>query len=172
MHTDFHLAPWGMFYAAVMYIVGNAIWTNHLVRERQWLGWLMWLISAAGVVIAGALIEIRLSTEPAGLWATLSGVAPEKHWIIVSLYALLSFPGAASIIFRQNTAWTRLAVTASAMLVFIPLGHQLHDPDNSRLALSIGITLITCSIMWVWISLLDSEPAHQRKTVPVEEMGA
>jgi len=171
MHTDFHLAPWGMFYAAIMYVAGNAIWTNHIVRQRQWLGWLLWLLSAGIVVVAGALIEIRLSGEPAGLWETLTGVAPEKYWIIVSLYALLSFPGAASVIFRQGKTWTQLTVTASAMLIFIPLGHQLHDPDNARLAMSLGITLVTCAIMWMWVALLDSEPQHQRKTVPVEEMG-
>ncbi|HXH73242.1 MAG TPA: hypothetical protein VNI58_10550 [Mariprofundaceae bacterium] len=169
MHIDFEFAPWGMFYAALMYIVGNGIWTNHLVRRKQWLGWLMWSASAILVVLAGAVIELRLSGG-SGLWADLSSADLEKYWIIATLYALLSFPGAASIIFRQDIAWTRLAVTAIAMLVFIPLGGQLHDPENNRLALSIGITLATCAIMWFWITLLDCEPEHRRKTVPVEEM--
>jgi len=169
MHTDFHLAPWGMFFAALMYIVGNGVWANHLVRQKQWLGWLLWSLSAVLILLAGAAIELRLSGE-GSLWSTLTGVDPEKHWIIVTLYSLLSVPAAASIIFRQSVAWTRLAITASAILVFIPLGTQLHNPDDSYFAISLGITLATCSIMWFWITLLDCEPKHQRKTVPVEEM--
>ena len=171
MHIDFQFAPWGMFVAALMYVVGNGVWTNHLARNNYWIGWLLWIGSAVILLIAGAFIEGRLAGS-GSIWELLSGVEPEKHWIIVTLYALLSVPGTASVLFRQNMAWTRLAVIATALLVFIPLGTQLHDPDNSYLALSLGITLAVCAIMWLWTSLLDCEPEHKRKTVTVEEMSS
>jgi len=94
----------------------------------------------------------------------------ENHWIIATLYMLMSIPGAASVLFHQSLNWTRLATLSTALIVLIPLGTQLHDPNDPRLALSLGITLALCGILWLWSSMLDCEPAHHRKTVPLEEM--
>jgi len=169
MHIDFSFAPWGMIFAAFMYVVGNGIWMNQLARRNAWLGWLMWLISAIVILILGAAVEVRLAGGE-GILNQLSSVAMDNHWIVVTLYALISVPGAASVLFRQETSWTRLAVCATALLIFIPLGSQLSDPDNGRLALSLGITIAVAGLMWFWSLLFDVEPEHQRKTVPVEEM--
>lgn len=171
MHIDFTFAPWGMVFAAFMYIVGNGVWLNPAARRSVWLGWLFWIISAAAMLVLGAAIELRLGGGE-GIMAQLSGVDMENHWIIVTLYALLSVPAAASVMFRQDLNWTRLAVCATAMLIFIPLGSQINDPDDSRLALSLGITLAVVGLMWFWSLFFDVEPEHQRKTVPVEETDA
>ena len=34
MHIEFTNAPWGMAFAALMYLIGNGIWINHLVRHK------------------------------------------------------------------------------------------------------------------------------------------
>lgn len=169
MNTDFTFAPWGMTYAALMYVIGNGVWTNYLVRQKPWAGWLMWSISAALIVIAGAAIQLRLGGGD-GVWAIISSTSSESHWIVVTLYALLSIPGAASILFRQSVDWTRFGILATALLVFIPLGAQLNDPASNHLVFSLGITLAVCSLMWVWSLLLDCEPEHKRKTIPIKEM--
>ncbi|MFQ5519341.1 MAG: hypothetical protein ACE5E3_04985, partial [Mariprofundus sp.] len=118
----------------------------------------------------GAVIEQRLGGSEAEIWTLLTSVNIENHWIVATLYALLSIPGAAAVLFRQSVGWTRLGVLTIAVIVFIPLGQQLHDPNDSHLFLSIGITAAVCGLMWLWSMMLDAEPAHQRKTVPVEEM--
>lgn len=46
--VHFELAPWGMFFAGLMYVIGNGVWVNHLVRQRRWLGWLLWSLAAVG----------------------------------------------------------------------------------------------------------------------------
>ncbi len=171
MQIDFQIAHWGMIFAALTYVIGNAVWTNHLARQRIWTGWLMWTIAAVLILFAGAAVESRLAGS-GDIMATLSAVDGEKHWIIVTLFALLSVPGAASVLFRQSVAWTRFAVIASALLVFIPLGNQLHDPNDSRIALSLGITLAVAGLLWMISSLLDREPVHKRKTIPLEEADA
>jgi len=169
MHTDFTFAPWGMIYAALMYVIGNGIWTNHLARQKPWLGWLMWSVSAILIIFIGAIIELRLAGGSSVL-NKLTSVNIENHWIVVTLYALLSIPGAASVLFRQSVDWTRLGVLATALIVFIPLGAQLNDPENNRLLFSLGVTLAICGLLWVWSMMLDCEPVHKRKTVPLEEM--
>ncbi len=171
MHIDFTFAPWGMIFAAFMYIVGNGVWQNGLARQRIWLGWLLWVLSAAAILVLGAAIEIRLGGGES-IVDQLTSVDIENHWITLTLYALLSVPAAASVLFRQDLAWTRLAVCATALLVFIPLGSQINDPDDSRLAFSLGITLAVVGLMWFWSLLFDVEPEHQRKTIPVEEADA
>jgi hypothetical protein len=169
MHNDFTFASWGMIFAALMYVVGNGVWTNHVARQKLWLGWLMWSVTAILIVFAGTIIELRLAGG-SGIWVRLTSVNVENHWIVVSLYALLSIPGAASVLFRQSVGWTRLGLLATALIVFVPLGAQIHDPENSRLILSLGVTLATCGLLWTWSMLLDCEPIYKRKTVPLEEM--
>lgn len=169
MNIDFTLAPWGMAFGAFMYVIGNGVWTNHLARNKAWMGWLLWSLSAIVVILLGAIIEQKLGSNES-IGNILTTVNVENHWIVVTLYALLSIPGAAALLFRQSVSWTRLGVLATALIVFIPLGTQLHDPNDPRLLLSIGITAATCGLVWLWSIMLDCEPAHQRKTVPVEEM--
>jgi len=158
MEIDFQYAPWGMFFAATMYVVGNGVWINHLARRRAWIGWLLWIASGLLFLVAGAAAEAHIGTNQTSVWHQLSSVAPTNHWIILTLYALLSFPGAASVLLRQSISWTRISILAPAIIVLLPVGEQLGNPDNNYLALSIGITLATCAILWLWQSLLDCEP--------------
>ncbi|MDQ6996002.1 MAG: hypothetical protein Q9M82_00895 [Mariprofundus sp.] len=170
MTTDFALAPWGMTFAALMFVIGNGVWTNNIVRHKPWLGWVLWSASAVIIIVIAAAIELRLSGSDSGIWTRLTSVNGENHWIVIMLYMLISVPGAAGVLFHQSVNWTRMAVLATALVVFIPLGKQLHDPNDSRLFLSLGITLAMCGLIWLWSVLLDCEPAHQRKTVPLAEM--
>jgi len=171
MQIDFSIAPWGMTFAALMYVIGNGAWTNHIVRHKPWLGWVVWGASSIVIIVIAAAIELRLSGQ-SGIWSRLTSVNIENHWIVVTLYALISVPGAASVLFRQSVNWTRLAVLAIGLILFIPVGTQLHDPNDPRLFLSLGMTLASCGLIWLWSVLLDCEPVHQRKTVPLAEADA
>lgn len=170
MDIDYSLVPWGMAFAAFMYIIGNGVWMNNLVRSNLWWGWLLWSLSALFIVLGSILIQQRLGSE--GNFAEiLVGNTVETYWIIATLYALMSIPAAAGVMFRQSVGWTRFGVIATGLILFIPLGIQVQDPDNSHLLLSIGVTHVVVILMWIWSALLDCEPEHKRKTVPLEEMG-
>jgi len=169
MNIDFSLAPWGMAFAALMFLIGNGAWTNHIVRHKPWLGWVLWGMTVPFIIILGAVIELRLGGATGGIWSLITSVNIENHWIVGMLYALISVPGAASVLFHQNVNWTRMAILATTLIVMIPLGSQINDPNDPRIALSLGITLALCGVIWLWSTMLDCDPAHQRKTVPVEE---
>jgi len=158
-----HMA-WGIAYASMMYIIGNGVWVNHLARKKQWLGWLMWLTAGLLVIIFGALIEIRLSGAASGIWQRLTDVDKENHWIVLVLFALMSVPGAASVILKQTVHWTRMALIIPAIVVFIPVGMQLGAPSGSNIAAGLGLTLTICAMLLVWQFMLDrTEPAQQEK---------
>ena len=167
--VQFELAPWGMFFAGLMYVVGNGVWVNHLVRQRRWLGWLLWSLSAVGLLFLAAMFETHLDTESGmGIWQRLTSVDPENHWIAVTLYALISVPGAGAVLLKQDVRWTRLAIIAPALLIFIPLGQQLMNPNDNYTALSLGVAMAVSAMMLVWQMLLDCEPdAVQEKTTAV-----
>lgn len=159
MQVSFEYAPWGVFFAGLMYVIGNGVWVNHLVRERNWLGWPLWLAAGVMFLLVAALFESRLDTASSmGMWERLTGVDGENHWIALSLFALLSVPGAASVLFRQSIRWTRLALLLPAVMIFIPMGRQLANPDNNYLLLSLGAAAVVCAAMYVWQMLLDVEP--------------
>jgi len=169
MNIDYTLAPWGMAAAGFMYVIGNGVWMNHLARKNAWMGWLLWSLSAVAILLLGALIEQKLGNSK-GIWEIISSVNVENHWIIVTLYALISIPGAASALFRLSVSWTQLAVLGTGLIVFIPMGAQLQDPNDDHMMLSLGVALAVGGLMWLWSALLDCEPEHKRKTVPLEEM--
>lgn len=159
MQVSFEFAPWGVFFAGLMYVLGNGVWVNHLVRERNWLGWLLWLAAGSLFLVVAALFESRLDAESSmGVWQRLTSVDMENHWIALSLFALLSVPGAASVLFKQSVRWTRLALLLPAVIIFIPMGQQLANPDDSYLLLSIGSAFAVCAAIYGWQQLLDCEP--------------
>jgi len=159
--AQFEFAPGGMFFAALMYIIGNGVWVNHLVRERRWIGWLLWVILGAALLVLAAMFEVRLdTTSELGIWGRLTSVDPENHWIALTLFALMSVPGATCVLLKQNVRWTRLALVVPALLVFIPLGQQLANPNDSYTALSLGAALAVTAVMVMWSVMLDSEPAE------------
>lgn len=157
--VQFELAPWGMFFAGLMYIVGNGAWVNHLVRRKRWVGWVLWLLAAAVVLVLAAMFETRLDqASDLGVWDRLTQVDMENHWIAVTLFALISVPGAASVLLKQSMQWTRFALLLPVLLVFIPLGNQIQNPDQSYLTMSLGITVAVFALMFFWQFMLDSEP--------------
>jgi len=162
--AHFEFAPWGMFFAGVMYVVGNGVWVNHLVRERRWLGWVLWVLSAVGLIFLAAILEVRLDTaSDLGVWQRLTSVDLENHWIAFTLFSLMSVPGAASVLLKQSIRWTRVAVVLPALLVFIPLGQQLANPNDSYTVLSLGVALAVSGVMLMWQMVLDSEPEEVSK---------
>jgi len=162
--AEFEFAPWGMFFAALMYIIGNGVWVNHLVRERRWIGWLLWVTSGVALGVLAAMFETRLDTAAElGIWGRLTAVDLDNHWISFTLFALMSVPGATCVLLKQNVRWTRLALIVPALLVFIPLGQQLANPNDSYTALSLGVALAVTGVMVMWSMMLDSEPVEVSK---------
>ncbi len=163
--VHFELAPWGMFFAGLMYVIGNGVWVNHLVRERRWLGWLFWSLAAVGMLFLASAFETRLDqASELGVWQRLSSVNFENHWIAVTLFALMSVPGAGSVLLKQDMRWTRLAVIAPALLIFIPVGQQLMNPNDSYTALSLGLAFAVSAAMLVWQMLLDCNPIDKQQS--------
>jgi len=157
-----HIA-WGIAYASMMYVIGNGAWINHLARKKQWLGWLMWISAGLLVIVIGALIEIRLSGSESGFWQQLTGVDKENHWIVLVLFALMSVPGAASVILKQKAHWTRMALIIPAIIVFIPVGMQLGAPSGSNIAAGLGLALIICAMLLIWQLMLDKDESSQQE---------
>ncbi len=153
---QFDLAPWGMFFAGLMYIVGNGVWVNQAVRQRRWLGWLLWLLAAVVLGVLAAAFEAKLDTaSDMGIWQRLTSVDKENHWIALTLFALMSVPGATCVMLKQDARWTRLALVAPALLIFIPLGQQVANPNDSYIALSLGAALAVSGIILMWQMVLD-----------------
>lgn len=162
--VHFELAPWGMFFAGLMYVVGNGVWVNHLVRQRRWLGWLLWSLTAIGMLFLAAAFEVRLDqASELGIWQRLTSVDPENHWIAITLFALMSVPGAASVMLKQDIRWTRFAIIVPALLIFIPVGQQLMNPNDGYTALSLGVAFAVSTAMFVWQMLLDCEPVQAKQ---------
>jgi hypothetical protein len=162
--VQFDYAVWGVFFAALLYVLGNGVWVNHLVRERNWLGWLLWSVLGLGLLLVAALFETRLDqAEGMGVLERLTSVDVENHWIAMGLFALMSVPGAASVLLRQSVRWTRVILLMPAILIFIPVGRQLGNPDDSYFLLSMGTTLVVCTVLFLWQLLLDCEPEQALK---------
>ncbi len=160
--VQFDFAVWGVFFAALLYVLGNGVWVNHLVREKNWLGWLLWSVLGALLLVVAALFEARLDQNSTGAFDRLSSVAFENHWIALGLFALMSVPGAASVLLKQSVRWTRITLLLPAILLFIPVGRQLANPDNNYLLLSLGTTAGVCGSLYLWQMLLDCEPDKGR----------
>ncbi|HCS13754.1 MAG: hypothetical protein COS82_02665 [Zetaproteobacteria bacterium CG06_land_8_20_14_3_00_59_53] len=144
-----------------MYVVGNGVWTNNIARRKQWMGWMMWLIASVLIVIAGSFVDIRLSGLPTDLWERLTSVDKENHWIALSLFALMSVPGAASVILKQTSTWTRLALLLPAIIVFVPVGMQLGEGING-VAAGLGVALAISALILAWQFMLDTPPAEKQ----------
>ncbi|MDQ6966402.1 MAG: hypothetical protein Q9M23_05720 [Mariprofundaceae bacterium] len=156
-----HLA-WGIGFAGMMYVVGNGVWTNHLARQKQWMGWLMWLLTSLVILVAGAFVDTRLAASQADLWQRMSSVDMENHWIVLTLYALMSVPGAAAVILKQASTWTRLALLIPALIVFVPAGLQLGTGANG-IAAGLGLALAIAALMFAWQFMLDTPPEEKQR---------
>jgi len=163
METQPQQIVWGIGYASMMYVMGNGVWVNHLARKKQWLGWLMWLTTGLLIIVFGALVEIRLSGSESGIWQHLTGVDKENHWIIFILFALMSVPGAASVILKQTTHWTRMALIIPAIVVFVPVGMQLGGGSSNIMA-GLGLALLVCAMLLIWQFMLDKDASPEQGT--------
>jgi len=154
-------ALWGAAFAALIYVMGNGLWVNRLVRQKIWMGWLLWIISCTLVLVSGAAIENYFGTG-ASIVDRLTSVDVENHWIALALYALMSVPGAACVILRQNIHWTRIALSSVALILFIPAGMHIGN-DGGSIVLGLGLAAAVCATLWLWQATLDQEPS----TAPV-----
>ncbi|MDX8413382.1 MAG: hypothetical protein R8J85_04775 [Mariprofundales bacterium] len=150
-------ALWGAVFAALIYVMGNGLWTNRLARKNLWMGWMLWVLSCVLVLVAGAAVENHFGTG-ASIGDRLGSVDIENHWIALSLYALMSVPGAACVILKQNIRWTRIALLTIALVLFIPAGMHV-DPDGESVALGLGLAAAVCGTIWLWQATLDEEPS-------------
>lgn len=167
--VQFDYAVWGVFFAALLYVLGNGVWMNHLVRERPWLGWVLWSVTGVVLLVVAAFFEVRLNQAGTGAMERLGSVNVENHWIALGLFALLSVPGAAAVLLKQSVRWTRIIVLLPAILLFMPIGKQLANPDDTYLLLSLGVTTVVCGTLLLWQMLLDCEPEQALKTEPATE---
>lgn len=156
-------ALWGLVMTGIMYVIGNGVWVNHLTRKKIWWGWLMWAIAGAGILFLGAAFEARLDGQETGIFQRLlthpNGIPvdPENHWIALSLFALMSVPGAASVIFKQSAYWTRMALMAPALVVFIPAGMQINTQNGDNILAGLAAGLVVSGFILIWQILLDGE---------------
>ncbi|MDX8389847.1 MAG: hypothetical protein R8M38_05075 [Mariprofundaceae bacterium] len=157
MEIDSQNAIWGLGFAATIYLLGNGIWVNDLARSRAWLGWLMWLALAVIMIISAAAIELYISTSDTGILDLLGSRDKESYWIAVSLLALMSVPGATSVIFRQPRRWTLLALILPACIVFIPAAVSMSTSAEKGLLLGIGIALILSTLLFLWQRVFDQK---------------
>jgi len=159
MQFDPQYGYWGLFVAAMMYVIGNGLWANHAVRQRLWLGWVLWGLSAVALIVLAAAIETHIDSTAGGVWKRITSVDAENHWIAAALYALMSVPGAASVIFKQDARWTRLALIVPAMVIFIPAGMQVDSPSADNIVARLGLTAVVCALVLAWQMLLDKAEA-------------
>lgn len=167
--VQFDFAIWGVFFAALLYVLGNGVWVNHLVRERTWLGWALWSVLGVVLLIVAAVFEARLDQSGTGVMEKLTSVNVENHWIALGLFALLSVPGAASVLLKQSVRWTRITLLLPAILLFMPIGKQLANPNDTYLLLSLGATAAVCGTLLLWQMLLDCEPEQAVHSEPATE---
>jgi len=161
MEMNAQFAIWGIFFMSIMYIVGNVVWTNHLARRRLWWGWFLWLLSGIAIVIIGHSLGNYLGGKSGvdALFITLKESNLESYWIIFSLYALMSVPGAGCVIFKQPKSVTLMTLLLPALVVFIPSSIALQQETNIQWLL--GIFIPICTLIWLSQHMLDVEPNHQ-----------
>ncbi|MDX8393796.1 MAG: hypothetical protein R8K21_04335 [Mariprofundales bacterium] len=147
-------AYWALVFMGLMYIIGNGIWVNQVVRNRRWLGAIMWLCSTLLVLIAAALLEARMDAQNIAILDRLTNVDIENHWIAISLYALLSLPGACCVLFGQHGSWVRFSLALPAIIVFIPAGMQT-NADANNILVGLGLGGGVAGFVLLWQFMLD-----------------
>jgi len=164
MDLNYDHAFWGILFAGIFYVVGNAAWVNKWARERRIVGVLTWAILGFVILLLAASFDMRLDpTLTTGLWDRMTSVDGENHWIALTLYALLSTPGIAANLFSLELRMTRLALILPGILVFIPMGKQLEHPEGALMMVSIGATVAVVGTLLLFQMLLDVEPEKRKK---------
>jgi len=164
MDLNYNHAFWGILFAGIFYVVGNAAWVNKWARESRFVGILAWACLGFIILLFAASFDMRLDPNlEMGIWERMTSVDGENHWIALTLYALLSAPGIAANLFSLELRMTRLALILPGILVFIPMGQQLVHPEGSLILMSIGATVAVVGILLVFQMLLDVEPERKSK---------
>lgn len=166
MDINFNHAFWGVLFAGIFYVVGNAAWVNQWARQSRMLATFVWAVLGVGILMFAAMFDMRLDPSlNAAVLDRMSSVDGENHWIALTLYALLSTPGIAANLFSLELRMTRLALIVPALVVFIPMGKQLKYPENDLLWFSIGSAVAVIGLVVVIQMLLDAEPIKKGKKV-------
>ncbi|WP_038247675.1 hypothetical protein [Ghiorsea bivora] len=164
MDLNYNHAFWGILFAGIFYVVGNAAWVNKWARESRFIAILLWSVLGFVILLFAASFDMRLDPNlQSGIWERMTSVDGENHWIALTLYALLSTPGIAANLFSLELRMTRLALILPGILVFIPMGKQLEHPEGSLILVSIGATVAVVGILLLFQMLLDVEPEKKKK---------
>jgi len=167
MDLNYNHAFWGVLFAGIFYVLGNAAWVNVWARNKRIMGILIWSVLGVLVLVLAAMFDMRLDGKlamPVG--ERLMTVDGENHWIALTLYALLSVPGIAANLFSLELRLTRLALIVPGLIIFIPMGRQLEHPDGDLLLFSVGASVITIGVLLLFQMLLDEEPAKKANKEP------
>ncbi|MDX8387381.1 MAG: hypothetical protein R8M46_02460 [Ghiorsea sp.] len=164
MDMNYNHAFWGVLFAGIFYVVGNAAWVNQWARQNRFIGTLIWAALGVVILIFAAIFDMRLDPSLNGaVLDRMNTVDGENHWIALTLYALLSTPGIAANLFGLELRMTRLALIVPALLVFIPMGKQLEHPEGALLLFSVGAAAAVIAILLFIEILLDAEPVKKSK---------
>lgn len=166
MEVNFNHAFWGVLFAGIFYVLGNAAWVNQWARHSRLTGILLWAVLGFIVLVMAAIFDMRLNPDlESSVFERMSSVDGENHWIALTLFALLSAPGIAANLFGLNLRLTRLALILPAILIFVPIGQQLEHPEGSLLMFSMIATVATIAVLLLFQMLLDAEPQSKAKVV-------
>ncbi len=164
MDLNYNHAYWGVLFAGVFYVLGNAAWVNQWARQKRVLGIIIWAALGMLILALAAMFDMRLDPQlHMPVSERMMIVDGENHWIALTLYALLSVPGLAANLFSLEIRMTRLALIVPGFIVFIPMGQQLEHPEGALLLFSIGAAVAVVGSLLLFQMLLDEEPAKHAK---------
>ncbi len=164
MDLNYNHAFWGIFFAGIFYVVGNAAWVNQWARNSRFIATLIWVTLGVFILVFAAMFDMRLDPRlEMSVWERLTSVDGENHWIALTLFALLSTPGIAANLFSLELRMTRLALVIPALVIFIPIGKQLQHPEGSLILVSLAAAVISIGVLLLFQMLLDVEPERKTK---------
>ncbi len=164
MDINYNHAFWGVLFAGIFYVIGNAAWVNQWARSSRLMGTIIWAVCGFIILMVAAMFDMRLDPGlEMSVFERMGSVDGENHWIALTLYALLSTPGISANLFSLDLSLTRLSLTLPALVVFIPMGKQLEHPDGALLLYSVGAAVAVVGIVLLFQMLLDIEPVKKSK---------
>ena len=164
MDLNYNHAFWGILFAGIFYVAGNAAWVNQWARNSRLTAIMMWVALGVLVLVFAAIFDMRLDPKlEMSIWERLTTVDGENHWIALTLFALLSTPGIAANLFSLELRMTRLALIIPALVIFIPIGKQLEHPEGSLILVSLAAAVASIGVLLVFQMLLDVEPERKTK---------
>ncbi|MDQ6989519.1 MAG: hypothetical protein Q9M19_06515 [Mariprofundaceae bacterium] len=167
MDLNYNHAFWGVLFAGIFYVLGNAAWVNVWARNSRVMGIFIWTVLGGLVIVLAAIFDMRLDGSlQMPVLERIDTVDGENHWIALTLYALLSVPGIAANLFSLELRMTRLALIVPGLIIFIPIGQQIGHPEGSLILFSLGAAVATIGTLLLFQMLLDEEPVKKAKAEP------